>query len=373
IRSWYIASALAEAGHEVEIITGNAESGYFSKKINGFTVHYLPIRYANSFSKSQRLFAFARFVVSSVVLCFRLGKFDKTYATSTPLTVGLIALILKWCKGIPYIFEVRDLWPDAPIQIGYIRSPIFKWVLFQLEKLCYNKAESIVALSPGIKNGILQKSNGKNVYLVPNMSDCERFLPTEKDIENESVYGTKDKFVVSYTGATGFSNHLEYLLDAALACQTQNLNHIQFLIAGEGSQTEILHKKALEMGLQNLQFLGPLNKFEIEALLNVTDAVYISFAQFPILETNSPNKFFDGLAAGKIMISNTGGWIKDLIEGYAMGFYYDPNKPAAFAEELGKISSDPFRMVEMKKNARKLAEERFSVKKLTQEITDLFR
>ena len=115
----------------------------------------------------------------------------------------MAAMWIKKRQGIPYIFEVGDLWPDAPIQMGFVKNYVFQQALYRLEKSIYQAAESIVALSPAIKTAIEKKGPGKIIHMIPNMADTDFYKPELKQLELEEKYGVENKFVVSYIGAVG--------------------------------------------------------------------------------------------------------------------------------------------------------------------------
>jgi glycosyltransferase involved in cell wall biosynthesis len=364
LRSYYLSQALVQAGHKVELITAYNGRTYKTADIDGVIVHYLPIPYSNDFGFVKRVSAFLKFVWKSTVLAFKLKNIDCCFATSTPLTIGLSALILKKIKGIPYIFEVRDLWPEAPIQLGFIRNTILKSVLIWFEKELYRNAEKIVALSPGMVSGIEKFKLSTPVYLIPNMADCDFYKPVYKP--------DSEDFLVVYTGMLGKANKVEFLLQIAKICQEKGLAEIKFIITGSGSEEEFLKQKARGLQLNNLQVSGNLTKNEIRDLLQKVAATYTSFDTFPVLETNSPNKFFDSLAAGKLSIVNTKGWLKELVENSNCGFYADPLQPDTFVQKIIPFLQDPNLLHQYQQNARKLAEAEFDRKKLCQEFVKLF-
>jgi len=284
---------------------------------------------------------------------------DLCYASSTPLTVGMAAIKIKEKLGIPYIFEVRDLWPDAPIQLGAIRNPWLLRYTQDMEHRIYKEADKIVTLSPGMYEGVASKIKGKSITLIPNMSDTDFFQPEEKTAELESRFKTSGKFVVSYFGAMGKANHLEYLLNSAESSLERNLP-VKFLVVGEGAERERLLAESEKRKLTNVDFLPFMNKSEIKQLLNVTDAAYISFDNKPILETNSPNKFFDALASGKMVVTNTGGWIRELTEKNKCGFYTDPESKHDFSDQISRFVDQSTELQKFQKNARKLGEKEFN-------------
>ena len=169
---------------------------------------------------------------------------------------------------------------------------------------------------------------GKEIHLIPNIADCKFFQQEEKKGLLEKEFGLEEKFVITYFGTIGKANHLKYLLDAAKACTSSD--KVRFLVVGKGAELLPLQQLAKTYQLTNLQFLPHADKHALRDILNITDAVYISFASIPVLETGSPNKFFDALASGKLCIVNFKGWIKELAENERCGLYIDPCNPNDF-------------------------------------------
>jgi glycosyltransferase involved in cell wall biosynthesis len=373
IRSYHLAKALAKAGHDVVLITSHNEKHYRVEKLEGFIVHYLPVYYDNKLGFLGRIQAFIRFSFQSYQLAKGIPGIDLCYAASTPLTIGIPALLLKWKSNIPFYFEVGDLWPEAPIQMGVIKNPILKKILYGLEKKIYREADKIIPVSPGMQKGVELVIDGKSMEMIPNLADCDFFKPDFPDELLLREYHLQGKFVITYFGAVGKSNHLEYLIEIAKECKEKGLEKIKFLLAGKGSELQKIEIMATEYGLDNLLFLGFRNKEEIKKILSVTDATYTSFAKISILQTNSPNKFFDSLAAGKLSIVNTSEWLRELVEENACGFYADPEKPEDFISGISPFLNDPTLLQQYKSNARALAEKEFSVEVLSKKFTKMFR
>ncbi|MFC5270564.1 glycosyltransferase family 4 protein [Adhaeribacter terreus] len=367
LRSYYLSSALAKAGHEVELITAYNGKTYKTETIAGVNVHYLPVAYDNRFGFPARIKAFLKFSWQSTRLAFKLENIDVCFATSTPLTIGIPALLLKKFRGTPYIFEVRDLWPEAPVQLGYIRNELLKTVLFWFEKLLYRNAAKIVALSPGMVAGVKKYKLPVPVFLIPNIADCQFFQPvfTEK-------ISTLEPFIISYLGTLGRANRVDFLLDIARICQEKNLQQVKFIIAGSGAESRHLKQKAQKLNLHNVEFAGHFNRKQVQKLLNRSAATYTSFDKIPVLQTNSPNKFFDSLAAGKLCLVNTNGWLQDLVEKNNCGFYADPHQPAVFVQKLLPFLTDATFLKTCQQNARNLAEQEFSREKLSRQFVSLF-
>ena len=304
-RSYFMAQALKAKGHDVEMLTAHNETKAVSKKMDGLMVHYLPVRYENQFGFIKRIKAFLNFILLCKKFILKQNDYDKIIATSTPLTVGFIALWTKKKFQIPYIFEVRDLWPEAPIQMGAIKNPLLKIWLEKQELKFYQNSERVIALSPGMRNHIEKRAPEVKVELIPNVADCDFFARVEeKDEDLVLQYGVKNKFVVSYFGAVGPVNDLISLIKSAEQCTHLP---IRFLIMGEGSSLQEVKNYVSKNQLKNIFFIPYGTKEEVRNVMNVTDACYVSFLHKPVLRTNSPNKFFDAIASGKLIITNIQG------------------------------------------------------------------
>ena len=368
IRSWHIAKGMILAGHEVVVITSHNDSNSTIKIIDGITIHYLPVTYDSNFGFFRRAFAFISFVWRALNTSIKIPGLDLCYATSTPITVGIVAFMLKRKKSIPYIFEVRDLWPEALIQMGVIKNSFIKKILFSLEKIIYSNAEKIIVLSSGMQAGVLKSCPNKNVIVIPNMSDCSFFIFEQKNTLLEDMFAVKDKFVVSYIGSAGPSNNLMHLVDIINYCNITKRNDIVFFVQAKGPELKKIKSALTKIADTRVQFLPYGNKESVKQLLNISDAVYISFATKSILQTNSPNKFFDALAAGKLIIVNTQGWLTDLVEKEGIGFYVDPTHPSNFIEKIEPYMKDKTRLLASQSKARRVAENFYSTEILVEKL-----
>lgn len=367
IRSYYLAKALVSSGMEVVVVTGHDQS-YKKENVEGIEVHFLKVPYNNSFGFLKRSISFLRFVVKSVKKIGEFSDIKLCYAISVPLTVGLAARWIKKRYKIPFVFEVGDLWPDAPVQMGFVKNHFLKKLLYTLEHSIYQAAKSIVALSPAIQSTLEEKIPGKKVDMIPNMADTDFFIKTAKDPHLEKKYGVSGKFVVSYLGAIGVANGLDYAIACANTSRMAGLP-IQFVICGEGALKKRLLNEVKRLELENLTVIDFTNRDGVREVLNITDAALISYKPVPILETGSPNKFFDALAAGKLIVINFGGWIKKEIEENNCGIYVDPHQPADLVKKIKPFMGDRLLLENYQFNARSLAESKYSRKDLSAEFS----
>lgn len=371
VRSYYLSKALADKGVAVSVVTAHNEPRYRKECLDGIEVHYLPIPYDNRFGFYRRTFSFYQFVWQSVKFVgSSLRHADLCYAISTPLTTGIVAMRMLKKHKIPYIFEVGDLWPDAPVQMGVITNPVFKYLLYRLEKAIYKKASSIVALSPSIRDFVQAKVPGKPVHIITNMSDTDFFRPGRKVPALKEKFGVRDNFVVAYIGAIGVANGLEYFLKCAEASQVSNLR-VHFLLCGDGAMLEPLKELAGRIVLRNLTFIPFRNRDGVAEVMNVTDANFICYQTVNILETGSPNKYFDGLAAGKLTVINFGGWIRHEIEKERCGIFVNPEDPNHFVTAILPFVDDEQLLRCYQRAGRKLAERKYSRKVVGERFSEI--
>ena len=370
LRSYYLAKALADKGITTAVITTHNGNDFITERVEGIEVHYLPIPYSNNFGFFKRIASFLKFVFSIVREAKQFKAYTVCYAISTPLTIGLAAIWIKWRYKIPYIFEVGDLWPEAPIQVGIIKNLVLKRILYGLEKSTYTKAKSIVALSDSIKKEIERKVSGTRIDVVSNMSDVEYYVPAVKDPELEKKFNVSGKKVLSYIGTFGLANGLEQILRCAQAVQENS--GIHFILCGDGARRSYLLKEAERLKLTNVSFIPMQDRNGVKDVLNVTDAAFISYQPLPVLETGSPNKYFDALAAGKMIVANFNGWIRNEIEANRCGVFVHPNKPEDFMTHVLPILQNKTELERYQHAARVLAEQKYSRKQLSERFVKLF-
>lgn len=357
-RSYYLAKGLADAGYEVEVISGGTKR-YDLKRMDGFTVHYLPVSYSQDFGFLRRVFAFWDFVRKAKKLILKLPRTDLFYISSTPLTTGWIGLWAKKKFAIPYFFEVRDIWPEAPIQVGAISNPFLIRFLRKQEKRIYENALQLVGLSPGMVNHIRKICPAHPVHLIPNFSNPEIFSPNPKSPELLREYRLDKVLTVAYTGAIGKVNAVNELLDFA-AYSMKKEKSWQFLIMGEGSEKQKLMERVKKQGLSRVRFIPFGSKIKVNEVLGISDFAWISFADLPILSTNSPNKFFDALAAGKGIIINHKGWVHSLVKDNRMGLSAFNQNWAKLFRQFEEIESSPEVLKEMQKNSVRISAQFFT-------------
>lgn len=373
-RSYWISKELIKRGNHVIMITStsNKELGTHFENVEGIDVFYIYVPYSNYMGAMSRIKAFVKFMFKAIWVGLRQKKIDMVFATSTPLTVGAVAIALKWLKGWKYVFEVRDLWPEGLIQEG-ITNPIVVWCLRLLEKMSYHKAEHVIALSPGMREGVLKVgTKDGECTMIPNMSKPDKFFPRGRSESIIQQFGLRmDKFNLIHFGAMGFDNYNEYIIEAAKLAHEQNKDYLNFLLLGDGSTLPRLKEMVSNYHLNNVQFIGKQKMDIVSEIVNCCDATITSFRNIPILATNSPNKLFDSLSAGKPVIVNSNGWTKELVEKENCGCYVDPEIPQELVDVCEKMRNDKSLVDIWGQNSRRLSLEVFDKKILSSKVADV--
>jgi glycosyltransferase involved in cell wall biosynthesis len=337
--------------------------------IEGINTVIVGTKYSSKQSFPRRIFSFLSFVLLSTYTGLRTRGIDIVYATSTPLTVGIPAITLKYLKRVPYIFEVRDQWPEIPIEMGIIRSKILTNLLRLLEKIIYKQSVAIVALSPGMANGIRAKlKQQKKISVIPNSSDTNIFRPDIDGSEVGRERGWTGKLVLMYFGAMGKANGLRFLVDAAN--RLKEYEDIHFVLIGDGNEKASLINKVKRYGLKNIEILDVFPKTELPRIVAACDISTVIFANYPILQHNCANKFFDSLSAGKPVLLNYSGWQARIIEEHNAGFGCELCNLEQFIERVLFLNSHRDQLVEMGQNARRIAQDRFARDKLAQQALE---
>lgn len=366
-RTYEFARALVDAEHDVTVLTSSShlpesfrERFITRGEIDGIHIIAIRVGYSNYMPHLRRILSFGAFMLSSVWAALRVPRPDVVVASSTPITVALPGLSVARFKGVPFVFEVQDLWPEAAIQMGAIpRRGFIATLAKRLERAAYRRAAFVVPVSPGMAEGVVAEGvPAAKIQMIPNFSNLSLFHPGEKDSELVARYDLGGKFVVGYTGAIGPSNAVhEQVPEAARILKERGRGDIVFAIAGDGKSLPLLRE--LTAGLDNVHILGRIPKVEVPALTRTSDALLVLFGKQPILATNSPNKFFDALASGRPVIVNQPGWTKELVEESGAGIAVPTCDGAALADAIESLADDADRAAEMGRRARVLAEERF--------------
>ena len=380
-RSYEMARRLVERNHQVTMICGSSAradtglSGPYHRGVRrgvveGIAVIEMDLGYSNYDSLLKRTWIFLRFAIYSSWLALRLPC-DLVFCTSTPLTAAIPGIFARWLRLKPFVFEVRDLWPELPREMGVITNPLLLKLMDWLESGTYHSAVACIGLSPGIVQGIVRCGiPAERVAMIPNGCDLRIFA--ERGAAVRPIKGVEPGDLVAvFTGAHGRANDLDAVLDAAAALHTRHRNDIKLLFIGDGALKPDLVARARAEGLDNCIFLAPVPKRELAALMSEVDVGLMVLANVPAFYYGtSPNKFFDYIASGLPVVNNYPGWLAEMISEYRCGLAIPADDPSAFADALEFLADDRDVLVQMRRNARSLAEREFDRQKLADAFVD---
>lgn len=365
-RSYEMARRLVARGHDVHVITTDrtrSGSGWRHTLEDGINVHWLPVRYADAMSYRRRMRAFAEFAIAAAVRARAVCP-DLVFATSTPLTVAVPGVLAARSRRVPFVFEVRDLWPEAPIEIGALDGRLARRAAFALASFAYRNAAQIIALSPGMRDGIARHGYPVDrLTVIPNAADIDLFtVPTRTVLDFRRRHGwLGERPLVVYAGSVGLTHGVDYLV--RLAVETRRTDpDVRFLVVGDGKDVPRVTALARDAGVlgDNFFMMSEMAKRDVAVVVASATVATSLVMDSPILRDNSANKFFDALAAGKPIAINYGGWHAALLDSYGAGIVLDPADPAASADRLVSHLSDPRWLTRAGAAARRLAIEQFS-------------
>jgi glycosyltransferase involved in cell wall biosynthesis len=364
-RSFEVGRRLAAAGHQVDIVTSWREpigrTGWFTTDESGMRVHWLPVRYSNNMSYLARMGAFVKFAVRAAARARQIDG-EIIFASSTPLTIAIPAVYAARRRGIPMVFEVRDLWPDLPIAIGALKNPLLRLAARALERFSYANSAAVIALSPGMAEGIVRSGYPRErIVIVPNAADLDLFRrDASRGLEFRRRMGIDEgKILVAYLGTLGRINGVCYLVRIAAALKGDA--RFVFLAMGDGQEREQITALArAEQVLERNFLMHPtIAKSRVPDVLSAVDVATSLFLPIPEMESNSANKFFDALAAGCCVAINYGGWHAQLLQSAGAGIRLNAD-PRLAAAQLQALADEPGRIQSAGLNARALAEKNFS-------------
>jgi len=364
-RSLEQARAMQAAGHQVTMLTSSAQlrpeeipAGRGVIRcgvIEGIEAVVLHVPYQQRMGYLRRIWSFLKFMVVACWVVLTRRRADLVFATSTPLTVGVPALVGKLLRGIPFFFEVRDLWPDVPAALGILRNALVIRILKSMELAFYRHARAIVAVNGDVAAAIGRATAGrKKIIVVPNACDTDFFRPQCATGEFRRAHGLVGKVICVHAGAMGRVNHLGAVLDAAAAMRGDD--RVRFVLIGEGSEKPGLTRRAEQEQLTNVLILDAMPKTELAGVLAESDIGLMTVAPVPELEWNCANKLFDYLASGLPVVLNYQGWQGRLLREHGCGLSAAQGDPAAFGAAIRRLTDDEAIRKRMSLAARQLAE-----------------
>jgi glycosyltransferase involved in cell wall biosynthesis len=357
-------------GHEVEIVTGLPNypvgeilSGYercfYRREVrDGVIVHRVWL-YPALGSGIKRILNYTSFTLTSLFGLLRAEKPDYIFVESPPLTLSVPAYIAGAFWGVPFIFNVSDLWPDAIIDGRFLKNGFLLRCLTALERWSYREAAYVNAVTEGIRQSLLTRKSvpaGKILFL-PNGVDTIRFQPRPSDASLKKQLGLEGKRIILWPGTLGYHSAIESVLQSAKLLEGQP--EIHFLFLGDGSARAGLERLRDQMGLRNVTFHNPVPLEQVPLYISIGEIGLASLSCLPLWEATRPAKLFPILASGKPVIFAGVGEAARLVRQAGAGLVVPPENPRALADAVMELLGSPEASEELGRNGRRFVESHF--------------
>jgi glycosyltransferase involved in cell wall biosynthesis len=361
-RVYEFASEWVKLGHEVTVVTSvysksdlKAIRFIEDQFYDGIKLKVINVNIDNTQQFYKRIFSFIVYAITSSWYALTL-KSDVVIASSGPITVGIPGLLARYIRGRTLVFETRDLWPEGAIELGIIKNKFMQRLAYWFEKRCYKASSLIISLSSGMKDHIHNKYGKLNIEVVTNAANIDLF---SKPVFFDGRSAISSKKYAIYTGNIGEVNNSKWLLNTAIELTNLKRDDIKILLVGEGQQRKELELQAVKLGINNFIRWDLIPKNSLIGLVQNAMVSLVPLKGTPVLDTSSPNKFFESLAAGIPVIQNTNGWMKKFIDEHKVGYTIDPNDPKRLAQTLIALDSDPGELESMGIRASAIAKKEF--------------
>jgi glycosyltransferase involved in cell wall biosynthesis len=370
-RAYEIFRRLVQSGDSVTIIAGNwvyatgkkeTQHGLFWKRgqVDGLDLIRVSIPFGGSRKVVPRIIGFVCFIPLALLATLSVRRPDIVIASSTPLTIGIPAYLLSRLRKVPFIFELRDLWPDCPVIWGVVKNRLLIRAAYWLESFLYRKAAFLVSVTEGIRKELIKKGiSADRVRTITTACDLTLFTPEGPQENLEGLANIPaDAFLCIHTGSLGIVNFLDFVL--AGAERVLEDPSIHFLLMGNGPEKPRLMNEVSQRNLRNVHFLSPVPKAVLPRFLRRADLGILCVKPGPLTYIFLQNKFFDYLACGCPIIVNFEGEVREYIEPVNAGVFVYPGDVDAFSSAIRKLAADRATARNMRIRARQLAEQYFS-------------
>jgi glycosyltransferase involved in cell wall biosynthesis len=372
-------------GHDVRVLTTfpNYPSGvvpqewrgklFCRHRNDGLTIYRVWSYAAANRGFLKRIVTHLSFAVFASAASVVLARPDALIVESPPLFDGFVGVTANVLRRIPYLFMVSDLWPESAVQMGALRNRFLIRASKSIELLFYRRSAAVLALTAGIRNGIIADQVRPNkVLLFRNSVDCDFFRPSLGKYGLRAEIGVKDSdFLVVYAGTLGMAHNLSTVLEAASLLQAEGAANVRFVLAGDGADCARLKAQARELALENVSFLAPMNKARVPQLLNAADSVLVPLRNLEIFRGALPTKMFEAMACARPVLLGVRGEAEELVAAAAAGYCIDPESPAALRDAVLELQRDPVKARRMGENGRKYVEKHFRREMRARELSSV--
>lgn len=356
-------------GHQVTVLTcvpnfpaGKVFEGYENRvwpaqeEIEGITVIRVWSYIAKNTGFLKRTLDYISYMISAVFFAPRVRKVDLVVGTSPQFFTVWAAYIVAGYKGVPFVFELRDLWPESIRAVGAIRSRSVLWVLERIELFLYRRAEKIVSVTRSFKTDLVRRGIDANkIVVVTNGVDLHRFKPSDKDERILDQLGATGKFVAGYIGTHGMAHALETLIEAGRLLEEWGERDILILLQGDGARKTALHQYAEEENVTNVKFIASVPKEEVVRYWGVLDAAIIHLKHDSTFQTVIPSKLFEAMGMGIPVLHGVHGESSQIVTENKIGIVFEPENGRQLARGILKLRDDQAFINTCRKNASEAA------------------
>jgi glycosyltransferase involved in cell wall biosynthesis len=352
-----------------KIFDGYKNRLYQSEMIDGIKVVRVWSYMSENKGAMKRIVDYFSYAFSAVLA----GLFIKTdliVATSPQLFTALGGCVLAKIRKKPWIFELRDLWPEGIKDTGAIKNRKILNFLVKMEMCLYRKSDYIITVTKGLKKNLVSRGiDASKIDIVTNGANLELFQSRDKNEKILSSLGLKDKFIFGYIGTHGLAHGLEFIVESIKNISSER---VHFLFVGTGAKKTAVVALAKKLKLNNVTFLEPVAKSEVADYISVIDVALIPLTKTDIHASLIPSKIFESASMLKPILLGVEGEAKDIVTGYNAGLVFEPENKKEFLESVEKISSDDKLYKELQKGCEKLANE-FDRKHLALKMLTILR
>lgn len=365
----------AQAGHDVTVVTcvpncpdGVVYEGFRNRLrpqvewVDGVRVVRVWTYVAPNSGTLRRILNFVSFMISAVLATVRLPRPDVIVATSPQFFCGWSGVLTSWIKRVPFVLEIRDIWPESIAAVGAMRNRPLLRILEWLERRMYRAADHIVAVGNGYRDKILEKVDiPDRISVITNGVDLERFVPAEPDPRFLHMYDLEDRFVCSYVGTIGMAHGLEVVLEAARRLRDMGRDDIRFCLVGDGAERRRLEQAAGEQGLRGLVvFTGQLSKDEMPRVLASSNACLIHLRKCDLFETVIPSKVFETMAMQRPIIMGVAGEAREIVNRAGAGLEMEPGSAESLVKCVLQLADDPELAADLGQRGQRFVGENYS-------------
>lgn len=325
-----------------ELFPGYRNKLWQSEEIDGVRVIRVWTYITGNEGFVRRITDYLSFMVSAVIAALFVRRIDVVIGTSPQFFTACAAFITARMKRRPWIFELRDIWPESIRAVGAMQQNRLLDVLEKIELFLYRKATAIVSVTNSFKESLVARGvTADKIYVVTNGVDTSRFSPMPKDEELLSQLGLENKFVAGYIGTHGLAHALDTVLDAAkLLAASEHPDRFRFILLGDGARKADLQARVLEEDISNVVFVDTVSKDVVVRYWSLLDASIIHLRKTELFTSVIPSKLFECMAMGIPVLHGVLGESAEIVERFGIGFVFEPENATELCRALEKMADD---------------------------------